>query len=495
MAPNLAEDAQSARFDPPTMIIPSLQETDEEVPGSPKSSCNGSIRSSSEHSDTSTLNYDQESYESFKPRVEKLCQILWPPEKSIRQSFSDSKAATRMSSNILLRLFVPSKKAPQIERLRGGDYNRIVGISLPFSKSDEIRICALILRVPRWDHGQTERVAATLTYLRQNTQIPIATIVAKDFSNDNPLESPYIVQHRIPGSDLETLWTGLNHSQRCTVARKVGGVIKSLLALQSSVTGYVEASSKDTGIGEFHTIVPFDLKNASGDLFEESEQHTSLIRGTPRESQSTLDFFRCQIGRWRAVDVARNPLMINRIVGLWDGMLQIIEEMNDVDIFIQKRHCLCHVDLQPRNIMAIIRPNGSIRVTGILDWDEAVIAPKFMSCEPPSWLWGFDPDNRPHNDLPTWPYEISGANDMPSTWQKHEIKRTFEQYAGTEYLSLAYDEHFRICRCLFRIALFGLTSSENFNAADRAIHDWEMLRQSSTRYVRAKGKGVNSMEL
>lgn len=477
------------------MIVPSLQESKEEVPGSLASSGKGSICSSSGHSDTSTLNYDQESYESFKPRVEKLCQILWPPEKSIRQSFSNSKAATRMRTNTLLRLFVPSQLTPQIERLRGGDFNRIVGITLPFSKSDETRIRALVLRVPRWDQGQTERVAATLDYLRQNTKIPIATIVAKDFSNDNPLESPYIVQHRIPGSDLETLWTGLNHSQRCTIARELGGVIKSLLALQFSVTGYVEASSKDTGSGESHTIVPFELKNTSGDLYEESEQHTLLIRGTPRESQTTLDFFKCQIGRWRAVEVARDPPMIDRIVGLWDGMLQIIEEMNDLDIFIQKRHCLCHVDLLPRNIMAMIRPNGSIRVTGILDWDEAVIAPKFVSCEPPGWLWGFDPDNRPHDDLPTWPYEVPGANDMPSTWQKHEIKRTFEQYAGTEYLSLAYDEHFRICRCLFRIALFGLTSSENFNAADRVIHDWEILRQSSPRYVRAKGKGVNSMEL
>ena len=473
-------DTQS---DAPNMTTLTLLDTNNGAPMSSTASDNDSVHSCSELSDTSTLKYDQESYNLFRARVEKLCESLWPPRRSIKQSLSNSKLARRTRANGFFRLFVPSpvQEGPLIERLKGGDYNRITGIKLPLASGEDDINRNLILRVPRWGQGQTQRVAATLDYVRQNSSIPVATIIAKDFSNDNPLESPYLLQFRIPGCNLEVLWTDLSHSQRCTVAREIGRVIRSLMTLESPVTGHVEASSRDTETAELYTIVPFDLKNVDGDLFEEPEQQPSQFTGAPRVSQTTLDFFKCQIGRWRTVDVDRNAGMVDRTIGLWDGMLKVVEEMNDLEMFTAERQCLCHVDLHPRNIMVKVQPDNSIQVTGILDWDEAVVAPKFMACEPPGWLWGFDPDDLQHDNIPTWPYEMPGANDVPSIPEEQELKAILEESAGSEYLGLAYDEQFRMSRGLFRIAVFGLTSSENYSAADRIIGDWQRLRHSFTR--------------
>ena len=455
------------------MTTLTLQDTKDEAPRSPAMSDNNSIHSSSEHSDTSTLRYEQESFELFRPRVEKLCEMLWPPQPSIRQSLSCSKIATRMHTNRLLRLLVPSPQAPLIERLRGGDYNRIVGISLPSSKTTHNHGRNTILRVPRWGQGQIDRVVATLDYVRQGTSIPVASVIAKDSTRDNPLESPYVLLDRVAGSDLEVLWTTLNHSQRCTVAQEVGRVKRGLLALESPVTGHVAPSSNCIETKNPHVIVPFEVKNADEDLPDELQPQSSHVTRGSRESQTTLDFFKCQIGRWRAVDVARNASMVDRTIGLWDGMLKVVEEMNSLGLFTVERHCLCHVDLYPRNIMVRVQHNGSVQVTGILDWDEAVVAPKFVNCEPPGWLWGFTP-----YDL--WPCEMPGANDTPSTAENQELKRIFEEHAGSEFKTLAYDEHFRMSRALFRIAVFGLTSSENYSAADRIIEDWERLRHTFT---------------
>ncbi|KAK3174368.1 hypothetical protein OEA41_001612 [Lepraria neglecta] len=72
-----------------------------------------------------------------------------------------------------------------IERLSGGDYNRITGITLPPSYGMEGR--ELIVRTPRGDEGRQERDLAILSYVRQWTSIPVPTIAAKDFSCDNPL--------------------------------------------------------------------------------------------------------------------------------------------------------------------------------------------------------------------------------------------------------------------------------------------------------------------
>ena len=472
---------QIPQSDLPALEALSLHETDKGKPASPVLSDDGSVHSSSEHSETSTLRYDQEPYHLFKSRVEGLCQNIWPPQDPVGFSWIKSKIVKRLRANKLFSLFVPSPKVPLIERLRGGDYNRIVGITLPSSKRGQHTQRDFILRVPRWDRGQTEREVATLDYVRQNSSIPMANVVAKDFSKENVLGSSYVIQDRILGSDLEILWDDLNHSQRCTIAREVGRVVKSLLALESPVTGYIKAVAKGTQTTELHTVVPFDLKNSDGDLFEEPEQQHDTVVGDPREEQTTLDFFKCQIGRWRAVDVDGNAPLVSRTIDLWDGMLKVIEEMDDLGLLTSDKHCLCHVDLYPRNIMAKIHPDGSVRITGILDWDEAVVAPKFVNCEPPGWLWGFDDDHTPHTDLPAWPYEIPGANDVPPTSEEQELKRIFEENAGSEYVSLAYDEHFRLSRGIFRVALYGLTSSDHYEAAERIISDWARLREDMAR--------------
>ena len=456
-------------------ITPEEEINDEAAAGAE----NGSMHSGSDQSDTSTLKYTQESYNLFKPRVERLCQKLWPPQKSLRQFLADSRTATRMRTNRFLRPFVPSQKEILIERLKGGDFNRIIGITLPMSGSTKNISRDLILRIPRWGgQSKVERVVATLDYVCLNSNIPTGTVLAKDLSDDNPLGSPYLIQNRISGSDVEVLWPDLNHLQRCAIAREVGSVIKGLLSLESPVGGHVEAKPTSTGTGASLIIVPFDLKDGAENLIKDSEPEKLLVEGGQRQSQSTLDFFQSQIARWRTVDLASNAGEVDHTVELWDTMLKVAEEMNDLGLFTSKGHCLCHVDLQARNIMAKINPDGSIKITGVLDWDDTVFAPKFVNCEPPGWLWGFDPDEVPHPDLPAWPYEIPGANNVPEDLEKQELKKILEESAGPEYLSMAYEEHHRMTRAMFRVAVFGLTAGWYYEAAESVISDWEKLRQA-----------------
>ena len=468
---------QENAVDKRTATESALEEMNDETTAPTEDS---SIHSGSDHTNTSTLGYGQESYSSFKPRVEKLCQKLWPPQKSLRQLLAGSRTATRMRTNKFLRHFVPSQNRVLIERLKGGDYNRIIGITLPKSGSTKNMFRHLILRIPRWGgQSNVERVVATLEYVHLNSNIPTGTVLAKDFSDDNALGSPYLIQNRISGSDLEISWADLNHLQQCTIAREVGRVVKTLLSLESPVAGHIEADPTGSGTAASLIVVPFDLKNGQGDPLEEPELPKPPVGGDQHQSQLTVDFLRSQIARWRAVDVDRYGLGLDdRTVQLWDGMLKVAEEMNDLALFTSKLHCLCHVDLYPRNIMAKVNSDDSIQITGILDWDDAVFAPKFVNCEPPGWLWGFEPDDVPRHELPVWPYEVPGANNVPETLEKQELKRIFEEHAGPEYVSMAYEENFRISRALFRIASLGLVSSDYFEVAEKIICDWERLRQS-----------------
>ncbi|KAK4696045.1 hypothetical protein P7C71_g1799, partial [Lecanoromycetidae sp. Uapishka_2] len=338
----------------------------------------------------------------------------------------------------------------------------------------------MILRVPRGDDGTApDRAVAILDYVRKHTSLPIPTVVASDFTSNNFLEKPYVIQKRVPGTDLNRIWGELSHSQRCTVAHELGGVMRTLLSLESPVTGILVPTPETADNNESSTIIPFEFKHwGSEGLVVQSAASTD----TPQKSQTTLEFFQTHFEYWRAIAVAElQDYSTGTDVKLFDGMLKATREMDELGLFRANLHCLCHVDIHSGNVMAEVQPDDTLKVTAILDWDEAVFAPKFVACEPLGWLWGYIVDDHVDEDEHlTWPYELAGANDVPSTPEQQELKRIFDEQAGPEYSRLAYDEISRLCRGLFRIAVEGLNASHYYKAAERILREWEVLRQSLT---------------
>ena len=461
----------------PATAAQNMEEMRDEIPDSPTLSSS----TSSYRSYTSTIRHSQEPFDVFSQRVNKLCDMLWPSENSIRHRFLKSEIAARLRTNRFFGFIVPSLQRPLIERLPGGDYNRITGIRLPSSYSADAH--ELILRVPRENKARPDREVTILNYVREKTSIPVAQIAAKDFSRNNPLEKPYVLQHRIPGTDLSSVWDDLSHDQRLGLARTLGDVIRQLLTLENSVAGLLEAHDNDTKAAERPLIVPFELREQDGygELIDNKDTDHLVNTGALPAHDTSLKLFESLISRWRVWSVAEQCEENDPEIGLWDAMLKAVREMDELHLFKPYLNCLCHVDLHRRNIMVKIQSDKSIEVTGILDWDEAVFAPKFVNCEPPGWLWGFKVnDHVDENGLLPWPYEMEGANALPSTVEQQELKRIFEECAGPEYLCLAYDEHSRLSRGLFRIATLGLNASHHWKAAERILRDWDALRQSLT---------------
>lgn len=118
----------------------------------------------------------------------------------------------RLRSNSLFRLVIPEPQIPLIEHLKGGGFNHITAITRPSSYAEEGHR-SLILRVPREGESRPDQQLATLNYVRSRTPIPVPMIAAADFTCNNALEKPYVVQNRIAGKDLESVWDELNHSQ------------------------------------------------------------------------------------------------------------------------------------------------------------------------------------------------------------------------------------------------------------------------------------------
>jgi hypothetical protein len=100
-------------------------------------------------SDTSTLEWDHEPFETFQARVLKLCETALP-----------SSCGTT-----------------SVQRMQGGGFNRIIGISVTSSDAGKhASVEQYILRVLRFEWTQLERDLAPLELLGQRTQIPIPPI-------------------------------------------------------------------------------------------------------------------------------------------------------------------------------------------------------------------------------------------------------------------------------------------------------------------------------
>ena len=421
----------------------------------------------SSHSDSSTLIYDHEAYDQFQHRVQTLCKSLWLEGRTetLLQKFLGSKAGRYLcGSNILGAVFHRClQKSPkfEIERLRGGGFNRIIGIkSLESSSSKEHR---LILRIPRFEEARPDREVATLSYVCHRTEIPVATIVAKDFSSNNALGKPYVIQVRIAGKDLQMTWDDLNHEQRCSVARQHAKILLSLQSLTNATAGLIEADIETTGGGRYTLIKPYELKTGQG-LVKEPD----LDRASNTFDKSPVGFFLHQLGRWRAVDLHRWGDDDHTVLR-WEALMDAAEDMDRLGLLKNDDISLCHLDLQPRNIMAEVQQDRSLSITGYLDWDSAVFAPKFVGCAPPQWLWD-DDEGEADED------EERYANDVPSTPEKQELKRIFEEAVGSDYLHYAYAPQYPLARMLFRVAKNGIWSTEHIAEAERFLREWDELR-------------------
>ena len=418
---------------------------------------------------------DAEGEALFRRKIEKLCKTLWPPSNTLKDRF-----AMTLRKSKLFRSMLSAPEDVQIVRTEGGDLNHITMITLPPRYATKVQGLSLVLRSPRHDYCNPKRDVGILNYVRAHTTIPIATVAGADFTFDNPLESPYVLQHRIPGTPLAEVLYSLNQTQKCQIAKQLGQITRHLFALENPVAGLIEATrSSDTQPAETFKIIPFEVsdRGKSQPLQDRSPYDAPPTTGI---KQSTADLLLSQYERWRLLNIDW-PHELD----FWHRLIATVREMSLHGFFDHRdlqMHCLCHVDLHMGNIMVqTCDHDNTAMITGILDWDEACFAPKFVNCMPPAWLWlgedGYETLQTDEEGGDPWPYEMPGAETVSQEAKEDEdVKRCFEEEVGEAYKSWAYEERFRIARCLFRIAKDGVRETGHFKAGERIMKEWEELR-------------------
>ena len=431
-------------------------------------------------SQTSTEEYCQIPFEEYSLQVKQLCEQLWSTQPYPRSIDDSIDQVNRQSAGIVepsgFHEFI-------IEKMKGGGFNRVIGIDVTNPGNLTAGTRRVVLRIPRFNNARLDRDIAALRFVRKHTSIPVPEIVTYDLTKANPLDSPYLVQTRIQGHDLQAnpgpnYYPNLSHNQKCTVAKELGRILREIQSVEHSSPGLIEAAkeSQDSIIRhldmstlsfveeepDLNTKLPFFQPRVYG-VSQSATEEPSVQRNDFKKS--TYYFLLAQFGRLRASELRRDPAMIGW-TNEYERLVTMARQMDDLDLLGDGRNCLCHLDLNtaPRNIMARIQPDGSLEITGILDWDSAIFAPRFAGCVPPMWLWAWAPDDEDEDE--------SQADDTPATPEQQELKQLFEDAVGPAFLEYAYRPEYRLARTLLQFAIYGIRSTEDYKEVDSLLDDW-----------------------
>ena len=404
----------------------------------------------STHSETSTVEYQQEPFETFQEKARLLAQqTIWPDAQS---------------SDI------------EVERMAGGNFNRIIGLTLKTRDADAPDI-KVVLRVPRDEDDGNDKDIATLRFVTQNTNIPVPAILYVDQSRENAIGSPFMFQARLKGVSLFTVWPELSHPQKLRVATELGHIIRTMLTIRNSVGGeIVLVANEEQADDATVRIAPFkffsladlqDPENKATPTIETTTDFQCTAESVPLLSDELLRVFNSILSDMRQ----RNP---DSTWEEYEGMVQMVKVLSAEGWLEETFWCLNHLDFECRNIH--IDPEAAENepmITAVLDWDSAVIGPNFMSCRPPHWIWAWsDDDGKSQSSDPLDEDSEPTTYDEPDTSENQELKQAFEAAAGCGYAQYAYHPAYRLARRLFRFISTGITNMEVSESCERMLEEW-----------------------
>ncbi|KAL9012294.1 MAG: hypothetical protein Q9173_002934 [Seirophora scorigena] len=413
-----------------------------------KSSCRSTHSVGSNVSLTSTETYEQVPYAEYLPAVRELCHELWP---SVTEDFV-------------------------VERLKGGFFNRIIGITAP-DPATQVST-RYILRIPRLLCSRPDLELAIHRYVQEHTPIPIPDVIFSDLTAANVLETPYVVQARLPGIKLSDAFCTLNHDQRKDVVQQWARIIFEEQAIKNQAAGVVEATEDLDGTWIYNvrlwdphgSFISPERRQEIDDIELASDHIVFKMFDAvdPASDRNVLNMFLTQFKRLAITDTKADRT--GDIYGLyaeWYTRLgNVAMDMDAAGLFKDNIHHLCHCDLESYNVLVEVHDDDSAEIVGVLDWDSAVFAPIFVSCAPPWWIWNWNKED----------VDEARANDTPADPEMQELKALFEDIVGPQFIKYAYEPEYRLARKLFDLAVDGLISDEHFREMEEIFEEWPRLK-------------------
>ena len=130
------------------------------------------------------------------------------------------------------------------------------------------------------------------------------------------------------------------------------------------------------------------------------------------------------------------------VTPIYRQVLTMLSEMEISGYFADGPHpiTLHHWGLEPRNIMVSQDSGGNWKISGIIDWDDALAVPRPLGRQPPIWIWHFPEDDpsasKYYNDdqfMYQFSPEISADGKILKTYFDEKVDRLLPGYTKDAY--------------------------------------------------------------
>ncbi|MCJ1284039.1 hypothetical protein MMC26_003370 [Xylographa opegraphella] len=422
--------------------------------------------------------YSQRPFSEFKDDVQELCKTLWPlsPIDDSTVQYLPGGASNRVVGLTIRSVLSPNTKSETTEPLHDlpnstlqvhntnpleppkllSTVRKSTLQGLPSESAIDtngVVETRYIISIPRFITDSILPGISILDYIRNHTSIPTPSIISYDLTSANAIQSPYTLQLRIPGEVLCTAYRRLNLAQKYAFVHQYAELLRSIQSVTSSVAGelgFVEGGCPEKAevqVLHFRDVwAPDDPRNGAKNILEGQTILSMIlmqIECHQKNSKSEFD----------------GPLL--------ERLSTIAKEMDQLGCLCGSPFVLEHGDLAPRNIMIQVNDDGLLKITGVLDWDGAMFAPRFESCVAPHWIWDWANDD--HNDEPE-------CYKVPKDPAMRILKDTFEALMGQEYCRLCYLPQYRLARKVFYFARVGLHLGWDVPKIEKLFSDWDLLR-------------------
>ncbi|KAF5875498.1 uncharacterized protein Bfra_003952 [Botrytis fragariae] len=274
--------------------------------------------------------------------------------------------------------------------------------------------------------------------------LPIPAILAYDETYDNMIRCPYIIQRKAEGNGLDIWYRILDDEGSASDQYHM----KERLRIAEEMATFIASMEKNFRFGAYGVLVngPGMLGKKIGLLEEEIEakvrdplvgnvqipgelQHVDFIESLINaRGEIAAAKFGCSSAEYRNLEKLREVFQQVRDGGLSDWYSGVAT--------------LWHPDLYPRNVVFDCVDAGAgadkeMKLTAVIDWDNAMVLPRIMTRKPLKWLWTY-------NDLPA---------EQNSVIREHFYTHMESLLPG--YREEAEGKEARVVRAVYVYALWG----------------------------------------
>ncbi|KAI4957727.1 hypothetical protein J4E86_004866 [Alternaria arbusti] len=289
-------------------------------------------------------------------------------------------------------------------------------------------------------------------------RLPIPKIEKYDLGPKNALGRPYTLQTLLPGENLHALWLELNPQQKASAIQQITQTVEKIAAVTTPAAGFISLSNLTSG----SSAIALDQFPVPTNQEAKIRPHFASPSQSPASPQTPFGYLIDHCQRWQKYEEEIGRASRNK--NMWRITIAVAKALDRRGWLGQRFH-LTHGDLFPRNILAKITGPETVEITGIVDWDMACFAPKFVALRPPFWAWvGHSVDER-DEDL---------ATSEPPEGGFKTLKQAFRSAASEEFIIFGLSRESAIARKLFRVVNSGLLGDRRYLALQLA-EEWNAL--------------------